>query len=101
MSTVLSSATPALREHEGGLREQPQFPGIPTTSDGAGMVEHLEDRTANSSGGKCEGPEEDVAHVVDTGQRDHSFEVLLNHCDYASVEHREQPKSNENRREEF
>ena len=42
MSTVLSGAPPEVCQSPSDLEVKPQFPGIPTTSDGAGMVVWVE-----------------------------------------------------------
>ena len=42
MSTVLSGAPPEICAHATEFETKPQFPGIPTTSDGAGMVVWVE-----------------------------------------------------------
>ena len=42
MSTVLSGAPPEICAHATEFEAKPQFPGIPTTSDGAGMVVWVE-----------------------------------------------------------
>src|SRR6476661_7905964 len=42
MSTVLNGAPPETIESIDDLEKKPQFPGIPTTSDGAGMVVWVE-----------------------------------------------------------
>src|SRR5947199_6736257 len=42
MSTVLSGAPPEIATSFNDVEAKPQFPGIPTTSDGAGMVVWVE-----------------------------------------------------------
>jgi pyruvate-ferredoxin/flavodoxin oxidoreductase len=42
MGTVLTGAPPEICADATGLESKPQFPGIPTTSDGAGMVVWVE-----------------------------------------------------------
>ncbi len=42
MGTVLSGAPPETSAYATGIEAKPQFPGIPTTSDGAGMVVWVE-----------------------------------------------------------
>ena len=42
MSTVLQQAPPATQSRDADSQPKPQYPGIPTTSDGAGMVVWVE-----------------------------------------------------------
>ena len=42
MSTVLSGTPPAVHPDLAASQQKPQYPGIPTTSDGAGMVVWVE-----------------------------------------------------------
>ena len=38
MSTILDGKAPAIEREDSSKEHKPPFPGIPTTSDGAGMV---------------------------------------------------------------
>jgi len=53
MSTVLRGIPPELCASPIEIEEKPQFPGIPTTSDGAGMVVWVE---TNITQGACAYP---------------------------------------------